>query len=67
MAKDDRHGKGEPKFKGDGPIRLVEKDSFTRARCACGWAGPGRRSRKKARADAAAHLAEECKATKKKK
>ena len=60
MAKDERKGKG------DGPVRLVEKDSFTRARCECGWAGAGRRSRKKARADAAAHLdSGDCKPTRK--
>jgi hypothetical protein len=65
MAKDDR--RGESTFKGDGPVTLVEKSGFTRARCECGWAGPGRRSRKKARADAGAHLDEGCKATLKKK
>ena len=47
---------------GDDPIRIVEKGSFTHARCECGWRGPGRRSRKKARSDAAAHLEERCKA-----
>lgn len=67
MAKDERKRKGEPKFKGDGPVQMVEKSGFTRARCECGWAGPGRRSRKKARADASTHLNEGCKATKRKK
>ena len=52
--------------KGDSPLRLVEKKGFTQARCACGWDGAGRRSRKKARADAAAHAEKGCKATKKK-
>ena len=50
--------------KGDSPLRLVEKKGFTQARCACGWDGAGRRSRKKARADAAAHAEKGCKATK---
>ena len=48
--------------KGGSPLRLVEKDHFTHARCECGWRGPGRRSRKKARDDASAHLEERCKA-----
>ena len=50
---------------GDDPIRIVEKGSFTHARCECGWRGPGRRSRKKARNDAAAHREERCKAVRK--
>ncbi|MGW7519414.1 hypothetical protein ACWGJ2_27870 [Streptomyces sp. NPDC054796] len=33
-----------------------ERGSFTSARCDCGWRGPARRARDKARADAAAHL-----------
>jgi hypothetical protein len=49
----------------DSPVRFVEKDHFTHAKCECGWRGPGRRSRKKARADAEAHLADTCKATRK--
>lgn len=47
------------------PLHLVEKKNFTQARCDCGWVGPGRRSRKKAREDAAAHLGAKCKAFKK--
>ncbi len=49
----------------DTPLHLVDKKNFTQARCDCGWAGPGRRSRKKAREDAAAHLGDKCKAFKK--
>ena len=49
---------------GDGPVRVVEKANFTHARCECGWRGPGRRSRKKARADASAHEQERCSAVK---
>ena len=52
--------------KGDSPLRLVEKKGFTQARCDCGWEGAGRRSRKKARGDAAAHAEKGCKATKNK-
>jgi hypothetical protein len=57
MAKDGR---------GASPVTLVEKRNFTHARCECGWSGPGRRSRKKARADAEAHEATSCPASKKK-
>ncbi|MGO4418409.1 hypothetical protein AB4Z54_06510 [Streptomyces sp. MCAF7] len=33
----------------------AEKGSFCSARCSCGWRGPARRSRDKARTDAAGH------------
>ncbi|MGW4203114.1 hypothetical protein [Streptomyces sp. NPDC004726] len=33
----------------------VERGSFALARCACGWTGPARRSRERARQDAASH------------
>ncbi|MEV6317621.1 hypothetical protein [Streptomyces sp. NPDC051776] len=33
----------------------VEQGSFCMARCSCGWAGPARRARDKARADAVGH------------
>ncbi|MEU2764534.1 MULTISPECIES: hypothetical protein [unclassified Streptomyces] len=35
----------------------VERGSFCLARCSCGWSGPARRSRDRARTDAAEHLA----------
>ncbi|MFJ7194769.1 MULTISPECIES: hypothetical protein [unclassified Streptomyces] len=35
----------------------VERGSFCTARCACGWSGPARRSRDRARTDAAEHVA----------
>ncbi|MCM2412718.1 MULTISPECIES: hypothetical protein [unclassified Streptomyces] len=35
----------------------VERGSFCTARCSCGWYGPARRSRDRARADAEAHRA----------
>ncbi|MFJ6516553.1 hypothetical protein ACIQMO_33200 [Streptomyces sp. NPDC091406] len=35
----------------------IERGSFCLARCTCGWAGPARRSRDRARTDAAEHLA----------
>ncbi|MFE7749518.1 hypothetical protein [Streptomyces sp. NPDC057428] len=34
----------------------VERGSFCLARCACGWYGPARRSRDRARTDAAEHV-----------
>ncbi|MFG2194740.1 hypothetical protein [Streptomyces sp. NPDC048639] len=37
--------------------RTVEQGSFCAARCSCGWAGPARRARERARADAARHIA----------
>ncbi|MEU3610086.1 hypothetical protein AB0E83_32310 [Streptomyces sp. NPDC035033] len=33
----------------------AERGSFALARCTCGWAGPARRSRERARTDAAEH------------
>ncbi|MEU5436524.1 hypothetical protein AB0G73_24525 [Streptomyces sp. NPDC020719] len=33
----------------------TERGSFAHARCSCGWIGPARRSRDKARTDATAH------------
>ncbi|MFE4334871.1 hypothetical protein ACFRQM_37355 [Streptomyces sp. NPDC056831] len=35
----------------------VERGSFCTARCSCGWSGPARRSRDRARTDAAEHSA----------
>ncbi|MEV8534745.1 hypothetical protein [Streptomyces sp. NPDC051211] len=37
------------------PTDTVERGSFAVAVCGCGWRGPARRSRDKARLDAAAH------------
>ncbi|MER5964850.1 hypothetical protein [Streptomyces sp. NPDC002057] len=34
----------------------TERGSFALARCSCGWTGPARRSRDKARTDATDHL-----------
>ncbi|MFF8832217.1 hypothetical protein [Streptomyces sp. NPDC015131] len=46
---------------GSGPdvhnATTTERGSFSVARCACGWAGPARRSRDRARTDAADHMA----------
>ncbi|MGY1456949.1 hypothetical protein [Streptomyces sp. SS8] len=36
-------------------ISTVEKGPFCSAACSCGWRGPARRARGRARADAAAH------------
>ncbi|MFD4005073.1 hypothetical protein [Streptomyces rubiginosohelvolus] len=35
----------------------IERGSFCLARCSCGWSGPARRSRDRARTDAAEHIA----------
>ncbi|MFF8290767.1 hypothetical protein ACF068_16290 [Streptomyces sp. NPDC016309] len=35
----------------------TERGSFAVARCTCGWSGPARRSRDRARLDAATHAA----------
>ncbi|MEU9605160.1 hypothetical protein [Streptomyces sp. NPDC048057] len=35
----------------------TERGSFALARCDCGWSGPARRSRERARTDATAHAA----------
>lgn len=43
-----------------GPVTVVERGSFSEARCACGWRGPARRSRQRARQDAAAHAHSGC-------
>ena len=50
----------------DSPLSIVDADNFAYARCECGWRGPARRSRKRAREDAAAHLDERCRAFRKK-
>ncbi|MFD4130336.1 hypothetical protein ACFXKK_09830 [Streptomyces globisporus] len=34
----------------------IERGSFCLARCSCGWSGPARRSRDRARTDATEHL-----------
>ncbi|MFE3828810.1 hypothetical protein [Streptomyces sp. NPDC059092] len=36
----------------------VERGSFCLARCTCGWSGPARRARDRARTDATAHAGE---------
>ncbi|MGW8889872.1 hypothetical protein [Streptomyces sp. NPDC055749] len=37
-------------------VTTVERGSFCVARCSCGWKGPARRSRDRARTDAEEHL-----------
>ncbi|MFJ6572409.1 hypothetical protein ACIQNU_33880 [Streptomyces sp. NPDC091292] len=44
-----------PSSSGDHTTKIVEKGRFTSARCTCGWRGPARRARSKARSDAAEH------------
>ncbi|MDT9685215.1 hypothetical protein RND61_24590 [Streptomyces sp. TRM76323] len=36
----------------------IERGAFALARCTCGWSGPARRSRERARTDAAAHVSQ---------
>ncbi|MFE9364977.1 hypothetical protein ACFYNN_19730 [Streptomyces sp. NPDC006978] len=38
-------------------VTTVERGSFCIARCSCGWSGPARRARDRARTDAAEHRA----------
>ncbi|MFI6103886.1 hypothetical protein [Streptomyces sp. NPDC051310] len=45
-----------PTVTGGHEATTVERGSFCLARCSCGWSGPARRSRDRARTDAAAHL-----------
>ncbi|MEV6165121.1 hypothetical protein AB0L71_25000 [Streptomyces sp. NPDC052052] len=45
-----------PAPSGHEPV-TVERGSFCTARCGCGWSGPARRSRDRARTDAAEHRA----------
>ncbi|NJQ00097.1 hypothetical protein HCK00_05990 [Streptomyces sp. PLAI1-29] len=40
---------------GDHRTETGERGAFALARCSCGWAGPARRARDRARADAEAH------------
>ncbi|MFD3652237.1 hypothetical protein [Streptomyces sp. NPDC058620] len=37
-------------------VTTIERGSFCLARCTCGWRGPARRSRDRARTDAEQHL-----------
>lgn len=39
----------------DHRTRVVERGSFASARCDCGWKGPARRARDRARRDAQSH------------
>ncbi|WNI23411.1 hypothetical protein [Streptomyces sp. ITFR-16] len=47
---------GPPGGTGHEPT-TVERGSFCTARCSCGWSGPARRSRDRARTDADDHRA----------
>ncbi|GAA4912509.1 hypothetical protein [Streptomyces coeruleoprunus] len=47
----------QPPVPGDPHLTTTtERGSFAVARCTCGWSGPARRSRDRARSDAAAHM-----------
>ncbi|RFU85748.1 hypothetical protein DY218_15670 [Streptomyces triticagri] len=41
---------------GEHRATTVEQGRFCAARCSCGWRGPARRARSKARSDATVHL-----------
>ncbi|MEU2179275.1 hypothetical protein [Streptomyces thermolilacinus] len=49
-----------PPVTGEAPhhATATERGAFAFARCACGWSGPARRSRERARTDAATHMSE---------
>lgn len=53
-----QYGGGVHEQSATGPhhTTTTERGSFALARCTCGWTGPARRSRDRARADADAHL-----------
>ncbi|WP_370673385.1 hypothetical protein [Streptomyces sp. DvalAA-14] len=49
---------GSARGAGPGPAHrtsVVERGSFVSARCTCGWSGPARRARDRARRDAHEH------------
>ncbi|MGW6537825.1 hypothetical protein ACWGBV_12225 [Streptomyces sp. NPDC055051] len=52
-----QYGGGVHEQPATGPHRTTtqERGSFALARCTCGWSGPARRSRDRARTDAAEH------------
>jgi hypothetical protein len=58
-------GKQESEVTKGAPLHIAEQGNFSHAICDCGWRGPGRRSRKKAREDGAHHLDDQCKAVRK--
>ncbi|MEU3448681.1 hypothetical protein AB0H29_15870 [Streptomyces thermolilacinus] len=53
-----------PPVTGDAPhhaphhATATERGAFALARCTCGWSGPARRSRERARTDAVTHMSE---------
>ncbi|WP_146259008.1 hypothetical protein [Streptomyces tateyamensis] len=47
----------EPEGAAGHQVAVTERGSFASAACTCGWAAPARRSRDKARRDAAEHRA----------
>ncbi|MFG1810998.1 hypothetical protein [Streptomyces sp. NPDC049040] len=48
---------GQEPAAGDHRTSVVERGSFASARCSCGWSGPARRARDRARRDASEHTA----------
>jgi hypothetical protein len=53
-------GSKDDTAQGTGPLQIREQGGFAHAACACGWRGPARRSRKRAREDATEHLGHGC-------
>ncbi|WP_189965326.1 hypothetical protein [Streptomyces violascens] len=51
-----------PQYGGEVPHQttITERGSFAIARCSCGWTGPARRSRDRARTDAESHTPQTC-------
>jgi len=49
---------GPPDDGGAHRTSVAERGSFTLARCVCGWTGPARRARERARLDAREHTGE---------
>ncbi|MFJ3713338.1 hypothetical protein OG709_19480 [Streptomyces sp. NBC_01267] len=52
------HDHAPPPDARDHTTTTSERGSFCTARCVCGWRGPARRSRDRARTDAAEHAAD---------
>ena len=59
-AKGSKKADPEPVEADPDPVTIVDVGPFTHAQCVCGWSGPGRRARKRARADAAEHRSSGC-------
>lgn len=52
------HNDSPPGAESEHRTAVAENGSFAFAHCSCGWSGPGRRARGRARQDALAHSAD---------